>query len=140
MYCLAVLLPLGTCHFSLFLPLISTPFLPVLDHPLPLILFQIVKDGIWRNGSEDNRQKLLSILEKYTTSERNILSDDRKKTPVRSQGRRGGERLMEQPWLQLMCCAPVSGCGVVAYFRVREVAKTEVLNRRVKESEWIRRD
>ena len=25
------------------------------------------------------------------------------------QGRRGGERLMERPWLQLMCCALVSG-------------------------------
>jgi len=89
---------------------------------------------------EDNRQKLLSVPEKCTTSERNVLSDDRKKTPVRSQGRRGGERLMERPWLQLMCYAPVSGREVVAYFGVREVANTEVLNRRVKESEWIRRD
>ena len=25
------------------------------------------------------------------------------------QGRRSGERLVEQPWLQLMCCAPVFG-------------------------------
>jgi len=33
---------------------------------------------------EDNRQKLLSVPEKCTTSERNALSDDRKKTPVRS--------------------------------------------------------
>jgi len=89
---------------------------------------------------EDNRQKLLSISEKCTTSERNVLSDDRKKTPVRSQGRRGGEQLMERPWLQLMCCTLVSSHEVVAYFGVREVAKTEVLNRRVKESEWIRRD
>jgi len=24
------------------------------------------------------------------------------------QGRWGGERLIERPWLQLMCCAPVS--------------------------------
>jgi len=45
---------------------------------------------------------------------------------------------MERPWLQLMCCALVSGHEVVAYFGVREVAKTEVLNRRVRESEWIR--
>jgi len=57
-----------------------------------------------------------------------------------SQGRRGGERLVERPWLQLMCCAPVSGREVVTYFRVGEVAKTEVLRRRVKESEWTRRD
>jgi len=44
---------------------------------------------------EDNRQKLLSVPEKCTTLERNVLSDDRKKTPVRSQGCWGGERLME---------------------------------------------
>jgi len=78
---------------------------------------------------EDNRQKLLSVPEKCTTSERNVLSDDRKKTPVRSQGCRGRERLMERPWLQLMCCAPVSGREVVAYFGVREVTKTEILYR-----------
>jgi len=90
--------------------------------------------------AKNNRQKLLSVPEKCTTSKRNVLSDDRKKTPVRSQGRRGRERLMERPWLQLMYCAPVSGREVVAYFGVREVAKTEVLNRQVKESEWMRRD
>jgi len=28
---------------------------------------------------------------------------------VTSQGRQGGERLIERPWLQLMCCALVSG-------------------------------
>jgi len=39
---------------------------------------------------------------------------------------------MERSWLQLMCCAPVSGHGVVAYFGVGEVAKTEVLRIRVK--------
>jgi len=89
---------------------------------------------------EDNRQKLLSVPEKCTTSEGNVLNDDRKNTPVRSQERWGGERLMERPWLQLMCCAPVSGRDVVAYFGVKEVAKTEVLMRRVKESEWTRRD
>jgi len=80
-----------------------------------------------RTEVEDNRQKLLSVPEKCTMSEEKVLSDDRKKTPVRSQGRRGGERLMERPWLQLMCCAPVSGREVVAYFGVREVAKIEVL-------------
>ena len=47
----------------------------------------------------DNRQKLLSVPEKCTTSERNVLSDGRKKTPVKSQGHWGGERLMERPWL-----------------------------------------
>jgi len=73
-------------------------------------------------------------------SEEDVLSDDRKKTPVTRQGRRGRERLVEQPWLQLMYCAPVSGREVVAYFGVGKVAKTEVLRRRVKESEWTRRD
>jgi len=32
------------------------------------------------------------------------------------QGRRGGERLMERPWLQLMCCAPVSSREVGRVF------------------------
>jgi len=30
-----------------------------------------------------------------------------------------------------MCCAPVSGHEVVAYFRVMEIVKTEVLGRQV---------
>jgi len=36
---------------------------------------------------------------------------------VTRQGRRGGERLIERPWLQLMCCALVSGCEVGRVFR-----------------------
>jgi len=36
---------------------------------------------------------------------------------VTSQGRWGGERLIEQPWLQLMCCAPVSGREMGRVFR-----------------------
>jgi len=44
---------------------------------------------------EDNRQKLLCVPEKCTTSEEKVLNDDRKKTPVRSQERQGGEQLME---------------------------------------------
>jgi len=84
---------------------------------------------------KDNREKLHSVPEQGTTSEEDVLSNGRKKAPVTSQGRRGGERLVERPWLQLMCCAPVSSCEVVAYFGVGEVAKTEVLRRRVKESE-----
>jgi len=43
-----------------------------------------VKDGIRRTEVKDNRQKLLFVPEKCTTSERNVLSDDRKKTPMRS--------------------------------------------------------
>ena len=34
-----------------------------------------------------------------------------------SEGCRGGERLIERPWLQLMCCAPVSGREVGRIFR-----------------------
>jgi len=49
--------------------------------------------------------------------ERNVLSDNRKKAPAVRQGRWGGERLIEQPWLQLICCAPVSGCEVGCIFR-----------------------
>jgi len=33
----------------------------------------------------------------------------RKKALVDRQGRWSGERLVERPWLQLMCCTPVSG-------------------------------
>jgi len=42
-------------------------------------------------------------------SKRNALSDNRKKVPTTRQGRRGGEQLIERPWLQLICCTPVSG-------------------------------
>jgi len=48
---------------------------------------------------------------------RDVLSDDRKKAPVDCQGRRSGERLVERPWLQLMCCALVSGREVGCVFR-----------------------
>ena len=48
---------------------------------------------------------------------RDVLSDDRKKAPADCQGRRSRERLVERPWLQLMCCAPVSGCEVGRVFR-----------------------
>ena len=50
-------------------------------------------------------------------SGRDVLSDDRKKTPATKQGHRGEERLIEQPWLQLICCAPVSGCEVGHVFQ-----------------------
>jgi len=50
-------------------------------------------------------------------SEKDILSNDKKKTPVDCQGRRSRERLIERPWLQLMCCTPVSGREVGCVFR-----------------------
>ena len=50
-------------------------------------------------------------------SEKNVLSDDRKKAPTVRQGCQGRERLIERPWLQLMCCAPVSGREVGCVFR-----------------------
>jgi len=49
--------------------------------------------------------------------ERDVLSDDRKKAPVTRQGCWGGERLVERPWLQLMCCTLVSGHEVGCIFR-----------------------
>ena len=49
--------------------------------------------------------------------ERDVLSDDRKKALVDCQGRRSREQLIERPWLQLMCCAPVSGREVGHVFR-----------------------
>ena len=56
-----------------------------------------------------------------------LLSNSIRKVPADSQVRWSGERLIEQPWLQLMCCTPVSGRGLVMYFRVIEVIKIEVL-------------
>jgi len=53
-------------------------------------------------------------------SEGNILSDKRKKAPAARQGCRGRERLIERPWLQLMCCAPASGHEVGRVFRSKE--------------------
>jgi len=50
-------------------------------------------------------------------SEGNVLSDKRKKALAVRQGRWSGERLIEQPWLQLICCAPVSGREVGHVFR-----------------------
>jgi len=50
-------------------------------------------------------------------SGRDVLSDGRKKTPTMRQGHWGGERLIERPWLQLICCAPVSGREVGRVFR-----------------------
>jgi len=36
---------------------------------------------------------------------------------VTRQGRQGRERLVERPWLQLMCCTPVSGREVGRVFQ-----------------------
>jgi len=67
-----------------------------------------------------------------------LLSNSRKKAPANSQGCQSGERLIEQPWLQLMYCALVSSCEVVVYFGEIEVVKTEVLKGRVQELERMR--
>jgi len=50
-------------------------------------------------------------------SEKNILNDDTKKTLADYQGHRSEERLIERPWLQLICCALVSGHEVGRVFR-----------------------
>jgi len=50
-------------------------------------------------------------------SEGNVLSDKRKKAPAARQGHRDGERLIERPWLQLICFAPVSGREVGRIFQ-----------------------
>jgi len=73
-------------------------------------------------------------------SEKDILSDDKKKTPADYQGRRSRERLIERPWLNL-CVAPRSPVvRLVVYFRVVEVIEAEVLSGQVEESERIRCD
>jgi len=61
-----------------------------------------------------------------------LLSDSIKKALADRQGHWSGEQLVEQPWLQLMCCTLVSGREVVVYFGVMEVIETKVLRRKVK--------
>jgi len=56
-----------------------------------------------------------------------LLSDSTSRTPAGSQEQWSGKRLIERPWLQLMCCAPVSGHELVAYFGVMEVIRIKVL-------------
>jgi len=46
-----------------------------------------------------------------------ILSDSIEKAPAASEGRRSREQLAERPWLQLMCCAPVSSYEVSRVFQ-----------------------
>ena len=50
-------------------------------------------------------------------SGRDVLSNDRKKAPADCQECRSKERLVERPWLQLICCAPVSSREVGRVFR-----------------------
>jgi len=50
-------------------------------------------------------------------SERIVLSNIRRKASVERQERWGREQLIEQPWLQLMCCAPVSSHEVGRVFQ-----------------------
>jgi len=45
-----------------------------------------------------------------------LLSSSIKKAPADRQGHQSGEQLIEQPWLQLMYCAPVSGREVGCVF------------------------
>ena len=48
-----------------------------------------------------------------------VLNSDRKtrkKALADCQGHQSRERLVERPWLQLMCCAPVSGREVGRVF------------------------
>ena len=71
-------------------------------------------------------------------SERDVLSDDRKKALVDCQGRRSREQLIERPWLQLMCCAPVSGPEVGRVFWSRGSCRDRDPKRQVEESERIK--
>jgi len=56
-----------------------------------------------------------------------LLSNSTRRTPLGSQEQWSRERLIERPWLQLMCCAPVSGRELVMYFGVMEVVRIKVL-------------
>ena len=67
-----------------------------------------------------------------------MLSDSRKKAPANSQGHQSREQLIERPWLQFICCTPVSSREVVVYFGVIEVIKTKVLKGKVQELERTR--
>jgi len=56
-----------------------------------------------------------------------LLSNSTRRTPLGSQEQWSRERLIKRPWLQLMCCAPVSGRELVMYFGVIEVVRIKVL-------------
>jgi len=52
-----------------------------------------------------------------------VLNSDRrtrKKAPADRQGCQSRERLVERPWLQLMCCTPVSSYEVGRIFQSDE--------------------
>jgi len=94
----------------------------------PALLEPSVKDGIW----EDKRGRMIDRnynpgQSKVLCRREVLLSDSTKRTPAGSQEQWSRERLIERPWLQLMCCAPVSGRELVAYFRVMEVIRIKVL-------------
>jgi len=70
--------------------------------------------------------------------ERNVLSDNRKKTPATRQGHREESDLLNDLGFNLYVALQSPVVRLVVYFRVKEVIKTEVLRSRVKELEWTK--
>jgi len=78
----------------------------------------------WCQGQNFGGRRCRVIDRNYTPERSNILcwrgiilSNSIKKAPAASEGCRSGEPLVEQPWLQLMCCAPVFSHEVGRVFR-----------------------
>jgi len=73
---------------------------------------------------QNSRGRRYRVIDRSYTPERSnvlrqrgiILSNSIRKAPADRQGYRSGEQLIKRPWLQLMCCAPVSGCEVGCVF------------------------
>ena len=93
-----------------------------------LRLRRYVKDRIWKNKRGRIIDKNYNPGRSKVLHRRGVLlSDSTKRTPAGSQEQWSGEQLIERPWLQLMCCAPVSSHELVAYFGVMEVVRIKVL-------------
>jgi len=88
------------------------------------VLVEVFSFVINCQGRNSRGQRYRVIDRSYTPERSNvllrrgiILSDSIRKAPAGRQGRWSRERLIEQPWLQLMCCTLVSGREVGRVFQ-----------------------
>jgi len=88
------------------------------------VLVEVFSFVINCQGWNSRGQRYRVIDRSYTPKRSNvllqrgiILSDSIRKAPAGRQGHWSRERLIEQPWLQLMCCALVSGREVGRVFQ-----------------------
>ena len=92
----------------------------------------------WSNNRVILRNDILSYLGGQIV----LISDHktRKKAPVDCQGRQSRERLVERPWLQLMCCVLASSHEVGHVFQSSKSCQDRDPKRQVEELERIKYD